>query len=698
MRFVALSLSFTLAALPALAQNPTTGSQGSNATTKTVAGLPASCVDPRRASPEMGVLIESIRTRPTGGAYNTLGALYAQADRLTCAISAFEAAVHLESQDWQAHYNLALALLRKGDRPRAEQELRTAIQQKPDSETAHFALGALLQDQGKWDAAADEFRTAANIDPNFAPAYVSLAEVLLAQGQTAVAVTTLQDAMTHSSPEASKQLKAELERVNGRGRASLGEVQRLNEQARDLLASGKASAAVDVYRKALQSNPDDPLLHYNLALALDRLGDRSAERHELENALALSANLAPAHNQLGLVSLRDLRKSEAEREFKKALEINPSYSEAQNNLGMLYGQEGKDSEAAALFRQAIQNDPKDPRPRINLGLALARQNMFPQAEEEFRAALEIAPNNVDAWNLLGMLQTKTGRVTDAIESFRRVVALQPDSSDAHLNLGIALLDAYDRGNGLNEFLEASRLDPNSARVYYNLGRFFFQSQKYDQARAPLETALRLQPDYAQALYFLALTERQEGNEERATELFQRAVALQPDNADAQSLLAQNLERMGRTSEAIAHWKMALQTAPDMSQALYQLFRALNRLHDPEAQQFQDRFEALQKRKRIKDRVGMLGNFAIAAAEAQNWPQALQDMKEAIALCGQCEDAAHLHRNLGLMYCRTGNLQDGEKELRMALALNPDDGDAKNAISVLQRLRISNGKETEKSKN
>src|ERR1700738_4106069 len=109
------------------------------------------------------------------------------------------------------------------------------------------------------------------------------------------------------------------------------------------------------------------------------------------------------------------------------------------------------------------------------------------------------------------------------------------------------------------------------------------------------------------------------------------------------------------------------------------------MHDPEAQQYQDRFHSLQEKQQTAERLGVLGNFAIQAANAQNWPQALQQMQEAIALCGQCEEAAHLHRNLGLMYCRTGNLEDGEKELRAALALNPDDVDAKNAIGVLQNL-------------
>jgi Flp pilus assembly protein TadD len=122
------------------------------------------------------------------------------------------------------------------------------------------------------------------------------------------------------------------------------------------------------------------------------------------------------------------------------------------------------------------------------------------------------------------------------------------------------------------------------------------------------------------------------------------------------------------------------------------------LNDPEAQQYQERFDALQKKQQTTERVSQLGNFAIQAANAQNWPQALAQMKEAIALCGQCRDAAHLHRNLGLMYCRTGNLEDGESELRTALQLDPGDVDARNTIGVLQNLHAANDRAIGPGKN
>jgi Flp pilus assembly protein TadD len=68
------------------------------------------------------------------------------------------------------------------------------------------------------------------------------------------------------------------------------------------------------------------------------------------------------------------------------------------------------------------------------------------------------------------------------------------------------------------------------------------------------------------------------------------------------------------------------------------------------------------------------------------------MNEAIALCVQCGTAGHLHRNLGLMCCHAGNLKDGEKELRAALELNPNDAEAKKAIDLLQNLHTANHKD------
>src|ERR1700678_1429601 len=149
--------------------------------------LPKVCVDESRPSEKISGLLEIVHNHATAGAYNTLRVLYAQSNHLSCAISAFEAALKLDERDWEAHYNLALAFLRKGDRAHAVRELQAAIQQKPDSISSHFALGTALEDAKKLGDAEEQFRAVVKIDPHFDPGAIKLSEVLIAEGKSQAA-------------------------------------------------------------------------------------------------------------------------------------------------------------------------------------------------------------------------------------------------------------------------------------------------------------------------------------------------------------------------------------------------------------------------------------------------------------------------------------------------------------------------------
>jgi tetratricopeptide (TPR) repeat protein len=838
--------------------------------------LPEKCLSPAHSSDKIAELLEGIHDHPTAGAFNTLGVLYAQQDQVSCAISAFEASLRSQDQNWEAHYNLAIALLRRGDRTRANRELQTAIAQKPDSVNSRYALASVLEEEKKFSEAEEQLRTVLTQDPKFAPATLMLARVLiderkpqqaiesleegikqqprteqteslwsalgvayaengqlekglraltnfiaaqpnsgdahlqlgllflrgdgshqaeaidafrkalrldgnldaarLALGQTLIATQNFTEAVPvlldytarkhndahgfsalglcyqglnqsepaiqafrrsvelnshdaatrlalgkllasagrtdaairqlqeaeHMSPadaEIHRQLLLLLEKTGRKvdaqaERSKLSalrsqadkdmEIGRLNEEASQLLGAGNAKAAAEKYQRAVQLNATNAKLRYNLSIALDRLGDVTAEKKELLKAVELDPRLFVAQNQLGLLALNAGQRQEAEIRFKKAIEAEPGFAEAQSNLAVVYSQKGKISEAASLFQEAIKNDPNHSKAHVNYGLLLVQQASLVEAEQQFRTAIQVNEKDANAYSALGMLLAKTGRTPDAAACFRKAVELEPTSAQAHLNLGIALADQFDRTAALNEFSEAARLDPQLPAVHYNLGRFHYEGGKYGAADQELTTAVRLQPNYVGALYFLALATKQENQTERSTELLQKVVQLQPENADAQYLLGQDLDHLGDHQSAIEHWKAALRADPYHSQALFNLAKSLGKTHDPGAKQYQDRFEALQKEQQLADRVSELGNLAIQAANSKNWPQALQQMNEAIQLCGNCRQSAHLHKNLGLFYDRAGNVDEAKKELRTALKLEPNDSDVRNALAALER--------------
>jgi tetratricopeptide (TPR) repeat protein len=284
-----------------------------------------------------------------------------------------------------------------------------------------------------------------------------------------------------------------------------------------------------------------------------------------------------------------------------------------------------------------------------------------------------------------MVLTRLGQPAEAITDFRKVVELDSRSPEAHLNLGIALADQFDLESALKEFTEAVKLAPDSAAPHYNKGRALVDLQRNVEATPELETATRLDPHLGDAWYLLGIIAKQAGETQKAVDLFGKAVTVDPKNADALFMLGQASLRNGDRSRAVQCWRKVIEMNPDHGEALYNLARLLAQTDPTETKMLQDRFETLQARRHIMDRAQTLGNFALSSAAAHDWPQAISQLQEGLRVCGDCSALALLHKNLGLIYCRSGDLKSGRVELLEALKLTPKDPDITAALRLLEKL-------------
>lgn len=207
----------------------------------------------------------------------------------------------------------------------------------------------------------------------------------------------------------------------------------------------------------------------------------------------------------------------------------------------------------------------------------------------------------------------------------------------------------------------------------------------------LTLAIQLDPRSAPAIYLLAVAEKQLGHYSRSAELLRQVLEIDPRNSDAEYLLGQDLAKLGKEAEAIAHWKKSLTIDPDHSEALYNLARNLSRTDAEAGKQYQERFVALQQKKQITDRADTLANFALDAAAARDWNEAVTQLEEAVRICGDCRSKADLHKDLGLIYCRSGELVKGERELRAAAALKPDDPEVTKSLAIIADLKSGKGR-------
>ena len=111
------------------------------------------------------------------------------------ALRYFEEAVHLNSANAEAHYDLATVLLEEGRNDEAIGHFREALRLNPNDVSAHNNLALALQARGETDEAIEHFREALRINPNHFNAHCNLAVALAAKGSMAEATQQIDAAI-----------------------------------------------------------------------------------------------------------------------------------------------------------------------------------------------------------------------------------------------------------------------------------------------------------------------------------------------------------------------------------------------------------------------------------------------------------------------------------------------------------------------
>jgi tetratricopeptide (TPR) repeat protein len=333
-----------------------------------------------------------------------------------------------------------------------------------------------------------------------------------------------------------------------------------------------------------------------------------------------------------------------------------------------------------------QKDDRSSSPELQRGIALAQKGDFKKAEEAFEQAVVLHPRDARSLTALGQVQEQLGKLPESIETFRKVIELDPNSADAHENLGIALGDRSDFAAALKESSVAIRLAPSSASAHFLRGRLLGDLGKHEEARVEFRKALEIAPEYAQALYYWAALEGDERNIVMQGNLLKRYLRLRPDQATAFDQLGHVLEAEHRESEAIAAWRRAIALNPQYAEATYSIARALRRTDPVESKRLMLRVQELEHDQQTIDQVSQLGNQANAKMYEANFKGAIDDLKNAIVLCGRCSLLGALEKNLGLAYSHGGQLDAGERELKISETLIPDDLGVKAALQIVEQQR------------
>lgn len=140
-----------------------------------------------------------------------------------------------------------------------------------------------------------------------------------------------------------------------------------------------------------------------------------------------NSNEAERLNRLA-ADLVDGNPVEAETLLRQALTADLYCGPAHNNLGVLYLKEGKLYEAASEFEWAKKLMPGHPDPRVNLALVLERAGRLDDARTNYESALKEYPEYLPAIQGLASLTLRSGRADERLATWLETVALNSHES------------------------------------------------------------------------------------------------------------------------------------------------------------------------------------------------------------------------------------------------------------------------------
>jgi len=201
-----------------------------------------------------------------------------------------------------------------------------------------------------------------------------------------------------------------------------------------LRQAGRLDEALQVFDKAIQLKPDDPLLWCRLAAILVALG----------------------------------RNAEALLSYQHALELDPHHWEAAYHCGeLLHGSE-RFEEALSYFNRCDEWRPDHVRTLQARGRCLRALKRFEECLVENVRAHELDPGDAISCNNAGNALLSLDRADEALRWFDTALALQPNSGDVLLNKASALvqLARFDEAMVIYECAVAN--DPNDHNSAWNL--------------------------------------------------------------------------------------------------------------------------------------------------------------------------------------------------------------------------------------
>lgn len=346
-----------------------------------------------------------------------------------------------------------------------------------------------------------------------------------------------------------------------------------------LLSEGHPTAARDVLTRVLEAEPDQGWAHWNLALALQALGERDLAHAEVDRALDLDGERAMRVLQKGILITDDGRYDEGLTLIERALELHPGLTSGLIARADTLRALGRLHEARTSVEDALRREPRSANAHGVRGAVLAAGGDLTAAAEELAEASVLNPHKSWVHLALGEVRLALDDLPGAAAAFDRALELNPASERALTGKA----EIARREGNLKEAEQTldSALDvaPESARAATRRAQVLYEQDDMAGAERELRGIIDVHPSHAEAHALLGEVLRMQGRKEEALEALEDALRIDPESAFALGTRGQVRLSLRQLDDGVADLRGTLEKAPDLAWARISLgdgLRALGR--------------------------------------------------------------------------------------------------------------------------
>jgi Flp pilus assembly protein TadD len=347
------------------------------------------------------------------------------------AVQSFSQAVssHVTSTqqtELQQHIRLAEQYLSERKPDLAIPELKAAVTSDPTNMNVQANLGVLLYFRGNYAEAATHLSAALKVRPDLWKIQALLGISEMRVGQVDVSRQDLETAFPHLKEE---KIEMEAGQALIDSYTSTGDLDKTATVVSSLLKlkptdTGLLYTAFRVYSDLADeaivtmamTAPNSAHMHQMIGKMLVREDDSAAAIQNYREAIQINPRNSTLHFELAQLlwatETVDGRK-QAIAEYKEALALNPMDEKSECELGRIAIQSGDAKEAFADYSQAVELQPNDAVALAGLAEVLVVQQQPTKALPLLERAVQLDPTSASAHYRLSTLYRHAGRTADA---------------------------------------------------------------------------------------------------------------------------------------------------------------------------------------------------------------------------------------------------------------------------------------------